>query len=560
MTLFKFNNFSEVCRLCMSSDSYETMIPIGTADSVFEGSIYDFITAITFVISDEKAQMFPQMVCAECLELLKFFAKYRNKIMTLHLLMNSLVELKRSNPAPIVDLFESRKDMMRALFKDLDLCSKKDVLAQDLIDEFSSYVMTDVPVSIKEEDEVMVMEPYHTLLESENEVTKELIVEGKPIRYPDDIDVSAKENDKAVVESKTECNISPNPAKVVRKYGGKKLDDPLQCSKCQYKSYYKRNFETHQLNHLDRQYKCKEVGCAAVFDDRKAYRNHCDALHKAYVCEICGLRTASLARLRYHMERHTKDYKYVCRYCQKACKTKRDLQSHIVFHVNSAKYRCETCGLEFKRKRTLDDHLRTHLDFFEFSCNFCGMEFKKSGCLKRHLAEVHGNIKYSCKYCDKTYSARRKMLDHIEYVHEIQTHFLCEICVQSFYSQDDLDKHKIRHQNPKELECAICLDLFESDERLCDHLCITYRDDYICCDLDLRHHSRYNKHMFIKHGIKTNVRVKPDLSQLLGYIRAKRNRFVSCSKCGENFPTKKMKKQHMDKCGGVDDIAPLEKD
>ncbi|XP_055625794.1 zinc finger protein 585B-like isoform X2 [Toxorhynchites rutilus septentrionalis] len=472
MTLFKFNNFPEVCRLCMSSDSYETMIPIGTEDPVFEGSIYDFITAITFVISDKKAHAFPQMVCSECLELLKFFAKYRNKIMTLHLLMNSIVELKRSNPAPIVDLFESRKDMLRALFKDLDLCSKKDVLAQDLIDEFSSYVMSDVPVSIKEEGEVMVkMEPYCTLQETENGITVELVVEAN---RPDSIDVPPEENKKAVVDSTTERNISPNPAKVVRRYGGRKLAEPLHCSKCEYVSYYKRNFETHQLKHLKRvarQYKCKEVGCDAVFEQRRAYKNHCEAGHKSFVCELCGLLCSNSNALLVHKERHMKKYSYICRYCQKAYNAKSDLRTHVrITHKANTKYSCETCGLDFKRKDVRDDHQRAHGDMFEYPCNLCAGKFKTAPKLRRHRNRVHGNVKHSCSYCEAEYTSRDKLLDHIEYAHGIQTHFLCDICLQLFDSQDKLDKHKNRHDNPKDLECAICLRLFESEEQTRDHL------------------------------------------------------------------------------------------
>lgn len=50
------------------------------------------------------------------------------------------------------------------------------------------------------------------------------------------------------------------------------------------------------------------------------------------------------------------------------------------------------------------------------------------------------------------------------------------------------------------------------------------RDDYVCCERDFKYHFYYNKHMFLVHGLKTNVRVKPTQGLLLGQVRAMRVR------------------------------------
>lgn len=55
-----------------------------------------------------------------------------------------------------------------------------------------------------------------------------------------------------------------------------------------------------------------------------------------------------------------------------------------------------------------------------------------------------------------------------------------------------------------------------------DDLLHIYRDNYICCNRDFKYHFYYNKHMFLAHGLKTNVRVKPEQGLLLGQIRALR--------------------------------------
>ena len=87
---------------------------------------------------------------------------------------------------------------------------------------------------------------------------------------------------------------------------------------------------------------------------------------------------------------------------------------------------------------------------------------------------------------------------------------------------DKLAEHKSFHENPKDLECGVCLVAFSSQDQFDDHLCITYRDDYICCDRDFKYHVYYNKHMFLAHGLKVNARVKPKENVLTGCARAQR--------------------------------------
>ncbi|KAL9700474.1 hypothetical protein quinque_003915 [Culex quinquefasciatus] len=127
--------------------------------------------------------------------------------------------------------------------------------------------------------------------------------------------------------------------------------------------------------------------------------------------------------------------------------------------------------------------------------------------------------------------------------------FYCDICVQLFFSQETLDAHRVCHSAPKELQCGTCLSVFGSTDEMSDHLCITFRDDYVCCGKDLRYYKMYNKHMFIVHGQKTNVRVKADQSQLFGRIRCSRKRIEVCARCEQTFPTRTLKKQHMEICG-----------
>lgn len=297
MTTFKLDKFPYVCRLCLEPvTKKKVMVKVDTVDPVLDGTVLDFIAAITFKISEvgffihsrnlktkillnrvfntrfqleqDKAHLLPQKVCAQCLELLRFFAKYRIKMMATHLLMDSLVDLKRSNSKPIQELFEGKKDLMTDLCKDLALCNKSEVLVQDLLDEFQTYGF-------------------------------------------------ASMSEKPVDENQTERS-EPEEGKKQRQY---------------------------------RSFRCTVPDCKLTFDDVFSYQRHVLDGHKVFVCETCGLRCFTRSSLKEHQERHLpKSNQHVCPYCRKNFKMSNDLRTHIRnWHLASTTYQCSTCGVEFKR-------------------------------------------------------------------------------------------------------------------------------------------------------------------------------------------------------------------
>ncbi|XP_065082091.1 zinc finger protein 81-like [Ochlerotatus camptorhynchus] len=470
MTTFKLGKFPYVCRLCLESvTEKKMMITVDTVDPVLDGTALDFITAITFKISEDKARLLPQKICAHCLELLRFFAKYRIKIMATHLLMDSLVDLKRSNSKPIQELFASKKDLMTDLCKDLALCNKREVLVQDLLDEFQTYGFASMSENPEDENQSEPSEPEAK----------------KSKRY-----------------TRTFCCTVPN--------------------------------------------------CTLTFDDVFSYQRHVLDGHKVFVCETCGIRCFTRSSLKEHQERHLPiSNQHVCPYCRKNFKMSGDLRTHIRnWHLASTTYSCSTCGVEFKRKDVRDLHQKSHENVYDYPCTACDKKFKVPARLRRHHEEVHERRRHICEYCSKPFPKLTKLKDHIESVHGVQMRFVCDICVSTFLSQEELDTHKPRHDQPGQLGCSVCLAIFSSDDELKEHLCITYRDDYVCCERDFRQAYAYNKHMFLKHGTKTNVRVKPVPGQLMGTMRAQRKRIESCPKCEIILPTRAKKKQHMESCVG----------
>ena len=269
-------------------------------------------------------------------------------------------------------------------------------------------------------------------------------------------------------------------------------------------------------------YKCDYKGCNLILPNGKELRTHIRKSHTKFICDICGMGVKSKKTLQNHLKRHTGLATYKCDYCKSAFFSPIELKMHIEdLHVTTEQ-NCPICGLFFHSKRALSRHLIYHSDERKYVCSQCPLTFRQSNQLKRHFDSVHLMIKIQCELCEISYGRKDKLRNHMEAVHGIRTHFDCEICVKSFDSNDKLEEHKELHRNTKELECPICLTVSLTKEKYDSHVCITYRDDYICCGKDFRFHLQFNKHMLLDHNVRMNARVKPKADVLPGIERAKR--------------------------------------
>lgn len=581
-TVFRLKRFPHVCRLCLKpkKNRFEVMIPLDATDYVFDGdTIGEFIFDILppgATLDQDKQHLLPNAVCQPCLELLKFFAKFRSKLTMVHLLMNSLVELKHFNSRPIVDLFSNKADSVRTVIKDLGLCRLKCYSVDDLIDEFPMYDLASFEGFVikdeEEEEEALDQtrkgEPEVELKELPTEVGEIYAEECTPeeiielTKDHSEMMVQEVEDGTPAVKKKSHVNRNADEyrrKRLMRSKGDRTKGELLQCHKCSYSTHVLYSYRSHQLTHEmreNRRYHCKHPDCSAVFKTSAESYRHSSTVHKSFVCETCGQKCSTRYALATHMERHSKTYEHACPYCEQRRSTKSDLRQHVrKVHFNLKNYSCEACGMVFHTKKTRDEHERTHSDTYGFPCAQCDKKFKRELALKNHVKIIHENYRVSCSHCNGEFSSTYKLNNHIECVHGIQTRFVCDICVFTLLSQEKLDLHRAQHDNPHELQCGTCLVVFPTLEEFAGHLCITYRDDYVCCGRDFRYHYMYNKHMMMKHGLKTNVRVKPVPGQLMGQMRALRKRIETCPKCEQVFATRTLKKQHVDNCTGVSDAA-----
>ncbi|XP_021697486.1 GDNF-inducible zinc finger protein 1 isoform X2 [Aedes aegypti] len=333
----------------------------------------------------------------------------------------------------------------------------------------------------------------------------------------------------------------------------------MHCDKCKFKTYYPHTFDLHMDKHYKREMyptlqRCKR--CDLHFESKKELDKHKRLEHRDFMCDTCGLSFEQKFALETHRKRHESVRQFKCEYCPMEYYTRPEMLLHVKqAHLNAFEVKCPDCGLSFKTKSTLNQHIKTHTNQRTHTCSVCGYGFKSYTHLNRHIKSVHQDVRFKCDHCEISYGRKDKLRMHMEKTHNIQTYFVCDVCLQSYNCKEKLDDHKTHHEHPKPLQCGVCLAAHVTPEEYQQHLCISYRDNYICCNRDFKYHFYYNKHMFLAHGLKTNVRVKPEQGLLLGQIRALRKQAERCPRCEQEFATRNLKKQHMLSCRGPNTIT-----
>uniref|UniRef100_A0A182WKF6 C2H2-type domain-containing protein n=1 Tax=Anopheles minimus TaxID=112268 RepID=A0A182WKF6_9DIPT len=528
MTVFNLLTFPNVCRACLQSIHPDQMIELDTHRPELEGTIATFLQDISFMLPTAILPYLPTTVCITCLEVMEFFSKYRRKIKHLHEFLSALAQVKLGDESPLRELFEGKSDQLEILFRDLDLCNKRDAGVNDLLDEYSQYEIASMEVATGQaRDEPM--EELHLVCSSEEECettqTKPAkrrrlkIVEVQSFASND-----SEEEDAAASDGNEEKQDVPSS-----KSDGKDnlKQNQLQCKLCSYKTFFTIAHSVHMKKHEQNEgktgYVCKNPYCLQMFDTAEELMLHKRANpHKVYECEICGSVLKHRISLEVHLERHYGITHFQCSYCSSSFHTKTEQQNHIAaVHISEDRFECDLCGAVFTSNKLLKQHLASHVTERNYHCLECKRSFKTQHHLNRHHKAVHTEVRFQCDYCEISYSRRDKLRMHVERAHQIQTYFVCDICVRSFDTHEALQEHSFRHQHPKHLECAICLIVCLTEADFEKHMCITYQENYVCCGHDFKHHTVYNKHM-MRHGIKVNARVKPNTDILIGQERALR--------------------------------------
>eukprot|EP00112_Aurelia_sp_Birch-Aquarium-sp1_P016410 Seg3718.2 transcript_id=Seg3718.2/GoldUCD/mRNA.D3Y31 product="Zinc finger protein Xfin" protein_id=Seg3718.2/GoldUCD/D3Y31 len=275
--------------------------------------------------------------------------------------------------------------------------------------------------------------------------------------------------------------------------------------------------------------------CNKEFDRAKYLKRHIKTCHKSAVsnglCKHCGLMFAKSSLLRRHQrEVHSAKKTTVCFICNqtftdleshmKSVHQKMSMQplkcphcwwatgdvleykKHVAKHVGEEKpFDCKDCGKRFRTKMLYGMHIRIHERGFRYPCSVCGHRFNQASNLKRHMTTNHDMA-------------------------DFKPPFQCDMCVQSFLTQEILDKHRARHSRGV-FCCKKCGMVFPNRNQLTDHNRLDHkRIRFEChhCDAVFPYGNKLKLHIESKH---------PDRSSF------------DCTQCGKQFRTQGFLDNHI---------------
>ena len=275
--------------------------------------------------------------------------------------------------------------------------------------------------------------------------------------------------------------------------------------------------------------------CNKEFDRAKYLKRHIKTCHKSAVndglCKHCGLVFAKSSLLRKHQrEVHSTKKTNTCFICSqtftdleghmKSVHQKMSLQplkcphcwwatgdvleykKHVAKHVGEEKpFDCKDCGKRFRTKMLYGMHIRIHERGFRYACSVCGHRFNQASNLKRHMATNHDMA-------------------------DFKPPFQCDMCIQSFLTQEILDKHRARHSQGV-FRCKVCGMVFPNRNQLTDHNRLDHKQiRFQChhCDAVFPYGNKLKLHIEAKH---------PDRSSF------------DCTRCGKCFRTQGYLDNHL---------------
>jgi KRAB domain-containing zinc finger protein len=226
-----------------------------------------------------------------------------------------------------------------------------------------------------------------------------------------------------------------------------------------------------------------------------------------YGCDLCGLKTSKMYKLRQHLKRHLEP-KDECHICHQKF---RHVAKHLrEVHTSERKFVCNICGLGFKVRSNLKNHVKIHEKPSE--CPIC---HKMLSNMARHL-KWHKQTKplpHKCPQCDKMCSTKQAVEQHISRIHEVRPLgkvYTCQTCNLNFIRNRDLRRHAFIHYSGKIFTCEFpnCYEMFKTGPKLQSHKMVHSSDNepvFACslCDRKYLRKTALHKHQKNNHSDKT---------------------------------------------------------
>ena len=224
------------------------------------------------------------------------------------------------------------------------------------------------------------------------------------------------------------------------------------------------------------------------------------------------------------------------------CQNKRFFESGYTITYPGIPIQCKNCQIDFLH------HISYHFDQ-HWSCKFCRKnmyktyaksvsEFKES--LKKH--EYY--LKCVCPFCGNTFCEPYFRKKHVQFEHEGNDKFACNLCTRTFHSKQGLDyHHSTSHSSEKETEkfkCEKCGKQFSAKVTFSKHIKYAHSETrrFNCseCDSRFKQKSDMRAHMNNVHGYNLGTELFGNLEETKQF---------KCELCESTFKYKKDLNQHI---------------
>ncbi|XP_073944580.1 uncharacterized protein [Choristoneura fumiferana] len=273
-------------------------------------------------------------------------------------------------------------------------------------------------------------------------------------------------------------------------------ENEIRCNKCDKTFKSKRNLRVHLQTHTgERPYGCKQ--CGKRFTQSAALYTH-TKIHlglKEHVCSYCNKAFTERKNMKNHERTHTKERPFECSTCFKGFGDPSALRRHVRIHTGDKMYQCQMCHMKFHDASGLIAHKKRHDDVKDFACDFCGKQFSTHQMLSNHESSVHMNIKkFLCDICHKSFTLKQYLKSHIQRNHMQSVE--CGICEMKFFSNTHLLIHKSKGCVRDRFACDHCGITFSLKRLVKKHMEEKHFETLYChicmrkfySDLDLQKH------------------------------------------------------------------------
>lgn len=202
---------------------------------------------------------------------------------------------------------------------------------------------------------------------------------------------------------------------------------------------------------------------------------------KRHACGTCDKRFSSPGKLSQHVLSHTGELPFSCNLCDKKFNSKFKLVRHSLIHSEARAFACTVCSKTFNRKDHLTNHIRVHNPEKKlFTCDRpdCRKSYTSLLSYKKHAAlhsAEEGNLQ--CEICDQTFASQQEIVYHLK-IHtgsrtvknEIDKKFTCDYCERRFFTAKDVRRHLVVHTGRRDFLCPYCPQKFGRKDHLVRHV------------------------------------------------------------------------------------------